>query len=272
MRAWAYAVGEMSPGSPYDYAWLIRDGGSTVWTMDYDETRNAGGAERNRVAEAYLALAPGTYTLHFKTDDSHSPERWRGNPPYHPERWGVTLFALSPAFAPVAVTRSSGREEEAAAPAPVASGGDPVALPIRLAPLGAGQEARRTFSLDRETPLRVYAVGEIIRTNRYDYGWITDDRADEVVWEMTRSNTEPAGGIGKNRRFEGTITLPAGTYTVHFTTDGSHGFGDFGQGAPADPSAWGITVERAAALPDVPALPAPPAPPAGRGAAAETGP
>lgn len=257
VRAWVYAVGEMSSGSPYDHGWLVRDGedgtGETVWEMTYGQTRNAGGAERNRVEEAYVALGPGTYTLHFTTDDTHSPDRWRGSPPYHPERWGVTLFALSPEARAVAVTRTAERE----APAPLADAG-PGGLPVRLAPLGNDQAARRSFTLERRTPLRIRAVGELVRTSRYDYGWITDDD-DEVVWEMTRSTTEPAGGVDKNRAFDGTVTLPAGTYTVHFTTDDSHAYGDFGQGAPADPAAWGITVERADAA-DVPAPPAPPAP------------
>ena len=260
VRTWVYAVGEMSSGSPYDHGWLVRDGengaGDTVWEMAYGQTRNAGGAERNRVEEAYVALAPGTYTLHFQTDDTHSPDRWRGSPPYHPERWGVTLFALSPDAAPVTVTRTADRAAEAPAPLADAETG-PGGLPVRLAPLGNGQTARRRFTLERRTPLRIHAVGELVRTSRYDYGWITDDEADDVVWEMTRSTTEPAGGVDKNRVFDGTVTLPAGTYTVHFTTDDSHAYGDFGQGAPADPAAWGIVVERA----DAPDAPAPPAPP-----------
>ena len=266
VRAWIYAVGEMRAGASYDYGWLVREGeagsasgaGETVWEMTYDQTRNAGGAERNRIEETYVALAPGTYTLHFKTDDTHSPDRWRGGAPYHPERWGVTLFALSPGT-PVAVTRATDREDAAPPPAVAAEGG-PGGLPVRLAPLGNDQTAHRTFTLERRTPLRIRAVGELVRTSRYDYGWITDDEADDVVWEMTRSNTTAAGGVDKNRLFDGTITLSAGTYTVHFTTDDSHAYGDFGQGAPADPAAWGITVERAASA-DVPGVPAPPAPP-----------
>ncbi len=257
-QAWVYAVGELSdPGERYDYGWLVREGEGTVWEMEYDRTRNAGGASRNRVEEAYLALAPGMYTLHFESDDSHSPERWRGSKPYHPERWGVTLFALSRDFQPVTVDRQSEGERPASRiPAPLAAVGGEVELPILLAPLGVDQEVRRTFALDRETRLRIVAVGEIIRMDRYDYGWITDDRADDVVWEMTRSNTESAGGSRKNRRFEGTVTLPAGTYTVHFVTDDSHAYGDFSQGAPDDPEAWGITVERA----NGPTAPPPPPP------------
>ncbi len=259
LRVWIYALGEMRPREAYDHAWLIRDGNGTVWEMDYDETRHAGGEERNRVEEGSLVLPPGTYTLHYESDDSHSPARWRGDPPDHPERWGVTLFAVDGNAPSIEVARRSERESvEAIAPLmPPATG--PVDLPVRLAPLGNDQDVQRTFTLDASTPLRIYAVGEILLTDRFDYGWITDDRADDLVWEMTRSNTEPAGGSRKNRRFKGILTLPAGTYTVHFQTDDSHAFGDFSQGSPTDPGSWGITVERAD-MPEVP--PAPPAPPA----------
>jgi hypothetical protein len=129
---------------------------------------------------------------------------------------------------------------------------------VRLAPLRNSEDVERTFTLDEETRLRIYAVGEILLTDRYDYGWIIDNEASDLVWEMTRSNTEPAGGSRKNREFDDTISLPAGTYTVHFQTDGSHAFGDFSQGSPSDPNAWGIVVERAEAPPAPPAPPSPP--------------
>ncbi len=251
LQAWVWAEGEISSRDErYDYAWLIRDGAGTVWEMAYDRTRPAGGERRNRTEETPLALAPGDYTLHFQTDDTHSPDGWHDDAPDHPERWGVTLFALDPTFAPVAVTRRSERDAETALP-PAGT----AELPIRLAPLGNGQRVRRTFTLDAETDLHVYAVGEILPSGRFDWGWITS--AEDHVWEMTRSNTEPAGGARKNRVFDGTVTLPAGTYTVHFETDDSHAFNRFNGGPPTDPSAWGITVERRRAPPPPP----PPRPP-----------
>jgi hypothetical protein len=256
LRVWAYAVGEMRSGSDYDHAWLIREGAGTVWEMDYGETRHAGGEGRNRVEEASLQLPPGTYTLHYESDGSHSPEGWHSEPPDHPERWGVTLFALADEAPAVAVERSNERANAGAGPTPPRSPDG--TLPVRLAPLRNDEDVERTFTLDAETRLHIRAVGEILLTDRYDYGWITDERQDDLVWEMTRSNTEPAGGSRKNRRYDGTITLPAGTYTVHFETDGSHAFGDFSQGSPSDPSAWGIVVERAAAPPPPP--PPPPTP------------
>jgi hypothetical protein len=258
LRVWIYALGEMRSGSDYDHAWLIRDGNGTIWKMDYDETRHAGGEARNRVQESSLFLPPGTYTLHFESDDSHSPARWRGELPEYPERWGVTLFALGGEAPTVEVTRTSEREREWEDRGPTPPRSQDGTLPVRLAPLRNSEDVERTFTLDEETRLRIYAVGEILLTDRYDYGWIIDNEASDLVWEMTRSNTEPAGGSRKNREFDDTISLPAGTYTVHFQTDGSHAFGDFSQGSPSDPNAWGIVVERAEAPPAPPAPPSPP--------------
>ena len=53
-----------------------------------------------------------------------------------------------------------------------------------------------------------------------------------------------AGGATKNRRFDGVIRLPAGSYVLRYETDGSHSFGDWNAAPPDDPESWGITVYR----------------------------
>ncbi|MDP9323015.1 MAG: hypothetical protein M3P13_05220, partial [Acidobacteriota bacterium] len=65
------------------------------------------------------------------------------------------------------------------------------------------------------------------------------------VWEMTYRITEHAGGAAKNRRFDGTVRLPAGDYVVKYETDESHSFGDWNAAPPDDPEMWGITIFRA---------------------------
>ena len=77
-----------------------------------------------------------------------------------------------------------------------------------------------------------------------DFGWIEDAKTGKAVWEMTYRSTDHAGGATKNRRFDGTITLPAGEYILKYETDGSHSFGDWNADAPDDPEAWGITLFR----------------------------
>src|SRR5690606_9324331 len=71
-----------------------------VWTMGRDNTEPAGGASKNRRAEVALQLAPGTYTLSYRTDDSHDCSDFNADPPPDPEHWGATLFALDLNFDP----------------------------------------------------------------------------------------------------------------------------------------------------------------------------
>ena len=68
----------------------------------------------------------------------------------------------------------------------------------------------KRFRLDQSTELRIYALGEGTGPDMDDFGWIEDAKTGKTVWEMTYRSTQHAGGASKNRRFEGTITLPAG--------------------------------------------------------------
>ena len=47
----------------------------------------------------------------------------------------------------------------------------------------------------------------------FAYGWILNADTREPVWEMTTHNTETEG---RDRSFDGSITLPAGSYEVYF--------------------------------------------------------
>src|SRR5262249_36883878 len=98
---------------------------------------------------------------------------------------------------------------------------------------------------DRETTLRIYALGEGTSSRMVDYGWIENAKTGKTVWEMTYRITEHAGGAPKNRRVDTTITLPAGDYIVKYDSDDSHAFAEWNAAPPDDREAWGITVSRA---------------------------
>src|SRR5262249_29206950 len=100
------------------------------------------------------------------------------------------------------------------------------------------------FRLDRDTDIRIYALGESSGRNMVDYGWIEDAKSGRTVWEMTYRTTEPAGGAAENRKVHGTTRLPAGGYILRYESDGSHSFGDWNADPPDDPEAWGITIFR----------------------------
>jgi hypothetical protein len=225
-----YAIGEGTGREMVDYAWIV-DAAShrRVWTMRYEDTEHAGGAQKNRLFDGVVRLEAGSYMVYYTSDGSHSYEDWNSAPPAEDRYWGVSVFP------------ASGRLDPAVA--------GPFVRPARgaviaeLVRMGNDERARENFRLDRAAEVRVYAIGEG-SGEMYDYAWIEDVASGRVVWEMTYDTSEPAGGARKNRVFEGTIRLPAGNYLLRYRSDGSHAYGEWNDDPPGDPEAWGVTVYR----------------------------
>jgi hypothetical protein len=145
-------------------------------------------------------------------------------------RWGIRIDGLSPGFRPA--------KAPVEAPSP-----DPGAL-IRFFELPDDALERERIDLSRPVDFRVRFTGEYDRDVRAfaDGAWITDLSTYEKVWTPTFDETEPAGGDAKNRMFQGTIPLGAGSYEFTVTTDGSHAVGSWNAPPPYDPEAWGISL------------------------------
>ena len=226
-----YALGEMSGDQMVDFGWIVNaTSRKRVWAMTADNTEPAGGADKNRVYDAVLRLTPGNYLVSYRTDDSHSYSDWNAAPPPEQRYWGVSVFPASGRL-----NRNDVAKYERTRPS-----GDVIA---KLAPLGDDENARASFQLPATTRVQVYALGEGRDGEMFDYGWI-EDANGRTVWKMKFEDTEPAGGAEKNRVFEGIISLPAGSYVVHYASDGSHSYTSFNDDPPDDPVAWGITVFR----------------------------
>ncbi|MCF8412891.1 MAG: hypothetical protein K9G44_05710 [Melioribacteraceae bacterium] len=105
-----------------------------------------------------------------------------------------------------------------------------------------GEYLKEGFSLTKETKLKVYSVGEGQRKNVYDYAWIYDVKNNKRVWSMNDNYPDWAGGAEKNILVRETITLPAGSYRVHYVTDDSHSFERWNALPPDDPQFWGVVV------------------------------
>ncbi|CAN5270911.1 hypothetical protein BH09BAC4_BH09BAC4_07310 [soil metagenome] len=106
-------------------------------------------------------------------------------------------------------------------------------------------EVSQSFTLKEPTTLAVSAMGIIQLTTKNEYGWI-DDAAGHLVWEMNYSRTRMAGST--NRIQMETIRLPAGSYRLHYKSEGAIGVGvnasQFTASTSYHPELWGIQVIR----------------------------
>ena len=223
------AIGEGMDGEMDDYGWIM-DAGSNkkVWEMKYFDTRHAGGAQKNRMVDKVIHLEKGNYVVSYVTDGSHNYGDWNAAPPYDPDHWGITILGADENFAAGDVAPY---DEE-----------NPKSVLARIVRVGDDERRHKNFTLAKDGEVRIYALGEGRDDEMDDYGWIENAETGKTVWEMTYRMTEHAGGAEKNRRFDGTISLKAGEYIVHYRSDDSHSFEGWNDDPPSDPYNWGITV------------------------------
>ncbi len=226
-----YAIGEGSGGDMHDYGW-IEDARThkKVWKMKYYDTEHAGGGSKNRLYDDVIHLDKGSYFVYFITDGSHSYRDWNTSHPFDPEGWGITILAANKSYDPDDVTDYEEEEDET--------------VLAKIVRVRDGRYERERFTLDEDSDVHIYAIGEGSNGDMHDYGWIEDARG-KVVWEMTYRKTEHAGGGRKNRVFNDNIFLRAGEYTIFFETDDSHSFKDWNTSPPHDQENWGITLHLA---------------------------
>ena len=226
-----YAIGEGTGGRMVDYGWIAdATTRQKVWEMRYDDTESAGGAPKNRLVDRTIRLEKGDYVVNYISDDSHSYDEWNASAPRDGKHWGITLLAARGASDRSAFSEYAEKPDSSV-----------LAQLVRVRDDAA---PRTKFVLDRETRVRVYALGESSGRSLADYGWFEDARTGKTVWEMSYRLTDRAGGAEKNRKFDGVITLPAGEYILRYETDESHAFGEWNAAAPDDPEMWGITLFR----------------------------
>ncbi len=229
MKIRVYSIGERSGNYDMaDYGWIMNtDTHEKVWEFKSRNSEYAGGGEKNRMVNEEIELEKGNYMAYYVTDGSHSYRDWNVAPPLIPDLYGLSILA--------------GDESEyfELSDAHTISDKNLLAEIVRVRD---NSYERQSFTLSKESKVRVYAIGEGTNWEMDDTGWIKSRETGKVVWEMTYRNTEPAGGASKNKLFDGTIILPAGEYTVYFETDGSHSYRDWNASAPHDQEHYGISV------------------------------
>jgi len=231
-----YSIGEYSRRDRefVDYGWILDAAtGKMVWEMTAANTEHAGGDEKNRMFDGYVTLPEGEYIVSYVTDDSHAYRDWNASPPFNPKAWGIAIYPghdyKKGSFQKISETEVAAESN----------------LLVNLTRVRDNERRHTRFTLDRETKLHIYALGEGDRDEFHDYAWIEDAKTGRSVWEMTWRNTFHAGGARKNRVFDDDIILDAGTYEVYYITDGSHAFNDWNAARPDDPFNWGIKISKA---------------------------
>ncbi|NNE69031.1 MAG: hypothetical protein HKN29_01565 [Rhodothermales bacterium] len=194
-----------------------------VWEMTRENTRAAGGMERNRLFDDTVELAPGLYDVLFETDRTHAARSWRANPPLDPLAWGMRLFGVSGDVAEFDPWRG---------PEPIVS----------FTEIGNDADLEAVLEVDQTAHVVVVATGEVGSGDTiYDYAWVETETGDRA-WEMTVDASEPAGGDKTNRMETAFLTLEPGTYALRYVSDGSHAFGDWRRREPSVPARWGVTM------------------------------
>ncbi|MHB2153563.1 hypothetical protein ACX8XN_04090 [Calditrichota bacterium GD2] len=223
-----YAVGEGAYGKMYDYGWIINARThERIWMMEENETEYAGGANKNRFFKTTLNFKAGDYLVYYKTDDSHSYEKWNANPPYDPVFWGIVVKPVSRDFDWKNVEKYVDESQSAL---------------ISINRVGDYAYTEAFIKVLKPTPVRIFALGEGRNGDMYDYGWISRVSDGKVVWKMNYDETRHAGGSSKNRLFDGVITLQPGAYIIHYQTDDSHSYEEWNARPPQQPEMWGITL------------------------------
>ncbi len=249
----------------YAYGWILNaETREVVWEMKYSATKRDG---QYRIADQYLPFKKGSYEAYFTNfgyytdkffsnifmnidrrridadetgkhtvkgwdkflrlfglEDEHWKEEWRENA----SNYGMEVYCASAAPCNVSMFN---------APAPLKN------EIISIRNITDSFHSENGFHLSKPTQVRIYAIGEGDAHERmYDYGWILEAESRKRVWDMSKTNTENAGGAKKNRKADEVITLPAGDYIVAYVTDDSHSPSDWNSAPPSDPLMYGITL------------------------------
>jgi hypothetical protein len=164
------------------------------------------------------------------TDSTHAWGDWNLSPPDDPRRWGIVINANDASTVDVV---ESGDES------PTDSN-----LLLRWTRVGDDARLSQDLTFDQPTTIIVFAMGEGSSREMYDAGSILDLDTGRIVWEMTWDQSQPAGGVDKNRLASTELNLNAGSYRFLYHTDSSHAFGSWNGSPPHDHYHYGMTIRR----------------------------
>lgn len=223
------AIGEGRDDEMFDYGWIVdTKTREKIWKMNYRDTEAAGGTSKNRMFDGIIHLKAGNYMAYYITDDSHAYHSWNASAPFAEKKYGMTLRVIDDNYKEGDVTAYEEEEDKSV-----------IAKIVRV---GDYAREKKEFTLKKDSPVHVYAIGEGRHGEMFDYAYIQNANTGKIVWEMTYRKTDRAGGAHKNRLYDDDVYLQAGAYYVVYETDDSHSFEEWNSSPPDDPFNYGVTI------------------------------
>jgi hypothetical protein len=223
-------LGEIADYEPNDYGWIMSaKTRETIWKFSKSKSEYAGGGKKNRIVNEVISLEKGKYIAYFASDGSHSYRDWNTAPPQDQKMWGLSLWTVKDD------DKSSIKlfnEEELI---------DENVI-VEIARVRDNERKYEDFAINKESKVRIYAIGEGDDGEMHDTGWLKNMDTGKIVWEMTYRTSEHAGGANKNRMYNNYIVLPKGNYRLYYETDGSHSYMDWNADPPLDQMNYGIKI------------------------------
>ncbi len=250
-----YAIGGelKNADQMFAYGWIINSSDrEPVWIMEEQETHRYEGSRYLRECEDEVTLPAGKYECYYYVGR-----------PYSLEGMEIIIEDMGDAFkwlGDIIDTDEESKREYYSedikdlqimikAPDGTFTRFDPVLTRKKSAIVDFSQPgddyfAKRGFTLKKELPLKIIAIGEYSSSDRVfvDHGWIIDADSLKKVWQMDKWNTSWAGGGRKNRSFVGEVTLPPGNYLAQYISDDSHSFERWNVQPPYDPMHYGMVI------------------------------
>jgi len=231
------------------YAWILRsDTREKVWEVfDADPNDREG---ENLIFKEEIQLSPGTYEVYYSTypaydrwgdDDFHFDGVISGlmhvifsrdySRRYYPEDYEELYFRITGNGSPLKEDQIIAYQQQLKETAI-----------LSISPERDDIYASQQIQVQKPISVRIYALGEARKDSEFDFGWITDVRTRERIWQFKYRRSEHAGGASKNRMINREIELQPGVYEVVYLTDDSHSYRDWNMAAPFDPEFWGLTI------------------------------
>ncbi|MFZ0388902.1 MAG: hypothetical protein WAN36_00470 [Calditrichia bacterium] len=235
----------IDPNGMFAYGWILNaKTRKVVWQMSVENTERNRRTRLNRKYEGQIKLPAGEYEIYYF---SRKPERILGDEGFFSlgrlldkllrdenwfqedsRSWHFRISNVDEVVSSATIEKYHKAIQKQAV--------------ISITDLSNSEFRQEGFTLEKPGSFEIYAVGEALKGETYDYGWITKSTEVDKIWEMLPGKGKYAGGANKNRTWRETIRLEPGDYWVYFITDDSHSPGNWNANPPYDPHFFGITI------------------------------